>query len=392
LSYPVVWIAAGAEHAPPLQTALVWGIGLASTGLLAWMVQRTPGVSWFCAGWFVVCIGPVLMTMRPDWLIDAPRFLYPAGVGAALWWGIANSRLAAEQQKERVLAIAIAVIIALPGAVFAYQGVGWHLYGGRAIRDALRVRGQGVHGSLIINLPERLAPQRSIYPYFDGGAILLPPQVEAWEIFRTNQFGPWESTVVSMGAIQAPVPYHLILYGPPLDDELLDTAFQGKQLIGIADYSELPIRTWYAGNRQSRSEYILDDQPVAVFENTVTLWSAGAITWEHNVVTVDLFWEITAAMEDSPTIFVHLVDSEGNIIAQGDGDPVGGLHPLSAWPGSSYFLEDERNIRIPRGVNRDGLIIYVGIWRPPTGEKLPVSGGDFPDDRVPIRVMPRFYY
>jgi hypothetical protein len=390
LSYPVVWIAARAEHTPSLQTVLVWGIALASAGLLVWLVRRSQRVAWFCAGWFVLCIGPVLVTMRPDWLIDAPRFLYPAGVGAALWWGIAISRLAGEQRREQLLAMGLAGIVAMPGAVFAYQGVGWHLRGGRAIWDAIGITGQGTNGSLIVNLPERLAPQHSLYPYFDGGAILLPPQIEVWEIFRTNQRGLWESTVVSIGSILPPVPYRLTTYGPALNPDRLNEAFDKEEIIAITDYSMLPTRTRFVGARND--QYGGNDPPVAVFGNELALWSTDARTWERDVVTVNLFWEVKSEMEGLPTVFVHLVDATGKIIAQGDGDPMGGLHPLSIWYGAPYFLEDHRYIHIPSGVSRDGLMIYVGVWTPSTGEKLPISGGNFPDNRVPIPVGRRFYY
>jgi hypothetical protein len=366
----------------------VWVIALAAVGLLVWPTRRTWPLAAVSAGWFVLSVGPPLATMRPDWLADAPRFLYPAAVGAAVWWGVALSRVGADPEPARPVgrwaryaAPLLALAAIAPGAYFAHRGIGWHLRGAEAIRDAVAAaRADPGAPLLLVNLPNRLSPQTGFYPYFDGGAILLPPQVPAGEIAGAhlggNRPGDRAATV---GAILPPVTYRRVTYGDPPGVGALGDLIGDGHRVYVADYGGEAIRLRYAG-------MLVDDPPpgevIARFGSSLALRGTESGI-EGSVLRLALMWELTGPLEGAPTMFVHLVGADGAPVAQADGDPLLGLYPLQAWPVGSV-VEDVRYITLP---GEGPYQVYVGVWGPETGRRLAATDADgrrCPDDRVPV--------
>lgn len=99
---------------------------------------------------------------------------------------------------------------------------------------------------------------------------------------------------------------------------------------------------------------------------------------------VTLYWRANAAPGADYTVFVHVLDAEGMRIAQGDGPPVRGLYPTSAWrPGQ--IIADVRRIPLPADARLDRLHIAVGLYTPADGARLPAldsKGSRLPQDQI----------
>jgi hypothetical protein len=69
------------------------------------------------------------------------------------------------------------------------------------------------------------------------------------------------------------------------------------------------------------------------------------------------------------------VDRAGNLVAQADGPPQGGLYPTSWWE-TGDGIEDVRNIAVPvdAGVGKHSIV--VGLYRWETMERLPIYAAD----------------
>ena len=101
---------------------------------------------------------------------------------------------------------------------------------------------------------------------------------------------------------------------------------------------------------------------------------------------LDLVWQALAEAEADFAVFVHLYDAAGAVVAQSDGQPVGGSYPTSAWRAGEYVL-DSREITVPEGRGR--LQLAVGLYNPATGRRLVPSGtGAQPDGRVMLGEVP----
>ena len=107
-------------------------------------------------------------------------------------------------------------------------------------------------------------------------------------------------------------------------------------------------------------------------------WKAGVGNFE-----LALYWRARAVVGKDYTVFVHLVDQGGRLWGQGDGVPVGGLYPTSAWlPGQ--VIEDRHVIQVDPDVPPGSYRVLVGLYDPATLERLEAVGpeGPVPDGAI----------
>ena len=111
-----------------------------------------------------------------------------------------------------------------------------------------------------------------------------------------------------------------------------------------------------------------------VFGEAVAL-SGARIALDEPGLRVSLWWEALGPLDADYTVFVHLIDGEGQLVGTGDGPPLGGGFPTRLWrPGDG--LVDEHVISFPPGLPSDVYTIQVGWYDPVTGARLPaVRGG-----------------
>jgi len=90
-------------------------------------------------------------------------------------------------------------------------------------------------------------------------------------------------------------------------------------------------------------------------------------------------------------VFVHVLDARGKLIAQGDGPPVNGRYPSSAWrPGQ--VIADTHRIPLPSGSDPAGLKVFVGLYTLADGARLAVTdsrGVRLPNDEIPLAASGR---
>ncbi len=67
-----------------------------------------------------------------------------------------------------------------------------------------------------------------------------------------------------------------------------------------------------------------------------------------DAIKVTLYWRALAAMDQSYTEFVHLIDGDGIIVAQRDTWPGRGMYPTVLWQPGQVFA-DELYLHVPDG-------------------------------------------
>ena len=78
-------------------------------------------------------------------------------------------------------------------------------------------------------------------------------------------------------------------------------------------------------------------------------------------------------MDRSYTVFLHLEDSQGKLVAQSDGLPAAGTRPTSAWaPGE--VIADRRVLALPAGLPAANYRLTAGMYLLETLERLPALG------------------
>jgi 4-amino-4-deoxy-L-arabinose transferase-like glycosyltransferase len=97
-------------------------------------------------------------------------------------------------------------------------------------------------------------------------------------------------------------------------------------------------------------------------------------------LTVTLYWAPSGPLAADYTVFAHLVDEAGDIVAQGDGPPRGGRYPTTAWAAGEH-LADAHVIRLPSDAPPGTYHLLVGLYDAQSGARLPLVAGD---DRVSL--------
>ena len=90
-------------------------------------------------------------------------------------------------------------------------------------------------------------------------------------------------------------------------------------------------------------------------------------------IHLTLFWQCLAEMEQSYTVFTHLVDAGGHIVAQKDNPPVDGLYPTTEWQ-AGEIVRDQYDILISPETPPGEYQVEVGMYLAETGERLTVEG------------------
>ncbi len=89
---------------------------------------------------------------------------------------------------------------------------------------------------------------------------------------------------------------------------------------------------------------------------------------------LNLVWQGMAEMSVSYHIFVHLLDENGQLVAQADGQPAGWARPTTGWAAGEFIL-DEHGLTWPEGEPGEAWQLRVGVYDPGTGERLQAAAG-----------------
>ena len=115
-------------------------------------------------------------------------------------------------------------------------------------------------------------------------------------------------------------------------------------------------------------------QPIeATFGDRISLVSfaaKGSVTSEQTL-DVRLYWKALQPLEEDYIVFVHLLDSSGDLVASHDGPPRDRESPTSTWlPGD--IVPDVHSVDLRDDTPTGTYQLWVGIYTWPDIERLPV--------------------
>lgn len=106
-----------------------------------------------------------------------------------------------------------------------------------------------------------------------------------------------------------------------------------------------------------------------------------------------LFWETGPGVDRDWITYIHLTDSQGELVAQFDGPALAGLEPTSLWKPNSLYI-DSRKLELPVDLVPGSYLLRVGLYSLESGERLPFQPDDAEHDHfedgqllVPINVQ-----
>ena len=119
----------------------------------------------------------------------------------------------------------------------------------------------------------------------------------------------------------------------------------------------------------------LAQAPLARLGEHVALLSYTSQHTSH-ALQLSLVWRTDSILNTDYTVFVHLLDAQGRILAQQDAPPVDGRYPTHAWE-PTEMVTDLHTIPIDAATLARLDQMVVGMYTPNDGARLPNAlGGD----------------
>jgi len=211
---------------------------------------------------------------------------------------------------------------------------------------------------------------RSIVDSSWVAVLLLPLSALAW----TVSFALTAGLVAWQGRMLFPaLPAIAIL--PAVGWMPLPRLVTGAGLVGLlalALYLPLGVirpayewRTLPPQQAQARLEQLVTARFAQSWERGVELrgWRLGGIARPGETITVTLTWHALEPIPQDWTVFVHLVDDAGRIVAEDNQRPQGGAFPLPRWtPGD--WVEDPHPLWLPADLPPGQYELRAGLYLP----------------------------
>jgi hypothetical protein len=109
-------------------------------------------------------------------------------------------------------------------------------------------------------------------------------------------------------------------------------------------------------------------------------------TLSPDELNVQLLWQSARPAGKDYTVFVHLVDPTGSIVAQQDVQPFSGSYPTSVWQ-QGELLADSYTINLPNDLAPGPYRLVAGLYHAPTGKRLAGyndRGQRLPNDQIEV--------
>lgn len=360
---------------------LVWSVLLWKMGQGRWVA--------FALGWFVISIAPAWLMLGFSYVIDGPRLLYEASVGAAIFWAIPLS-VRWHHRRIRTIGPVLAALTVLATSVEGYRFIRDRALMYEEIRRAVHQIVEAVRPLpiseeiLCVNYPLWFAPLKPTFALGHEGVPLVGGYVGINDLLWLHTGKERNITGVVLPDLLTHWRYHYASFGTTESLESIQAQLRKVRNVLLADYRSDHITIYNAGGLEAEGR-----EParmfVANFDGKIGLLSASSKR-DGSVVEITLQWQCWEEVDQEVTVFVHLCSEDGELVAQADGYPVMNMSRPAFWkPGDVW--RDVRILRLPANATPGLYFIKVGLY-PRSGERrllaLDSVGQRYPDDAVPI--------
>ena len=142
-----------------------------------------------------------------------------------------------------------------------------------------------------------------------------------------------------------------------------------------------PAGYWFQPQILAQTDWLLTELPETAqaaghrFGEDVVLAGVAVDRSQEDQVDVVLYWRAERPLAQNATVFVHLLDRDGNLIAQHDGGPVQNSYPLSIWP-PGVLIADRHTLTLPDPLPAAPAHLAIGLYNPADFSRWPVTNPD----------------
>ncbi|MCC6189481.1 MAG: glycosyltransferase family 39 protein, partial [Anaerolineales bacterium] len=135
--------------------------------------------------------------------------------------------------------------------------------------------------------------------------------------------------------------------------------------------------TLYALNAPGQPDLTAADAPFAGGPRLAAYAFGPAVVSPGGVLYLTLQWQTDAPLAVDYTVFTHVLDADGQVLAQSDSQPVSGTRPTSGWaPGET--ISDRYALLLPTDAPPGQYLVQAGLYDWSTGQRLLLAGAGRP--------------
>jgi hypothetical protein len=390
-AYPLTWLGGWVRDTLGIDgIAVAVGLSvltLAAAALVQWHsdAPRLSGLPWL---WVGVAALPAIFFLPFSYVSAAPRVLMLTSVGVAWLWSdvllhLANMNRITLTRRRSFIGVSAGLCLAVLIQNYGFVRDRMQIYGlgGSVIHQAIAktvAANKAGQAAIFINLPTWIAPPQAAYAIGQEGLVFMPAAEKLDTLVSVSTGHPANIHTIRFDAIQPEVNYY---HGLMESTSTWASLTQAGGQVFVVQYAPDQIETQSVGELGVTTSVA---EPIARFGNAVDLLEASA-TLSDTQLQIDLTWQVHELPVPDVTLFVHVFDASGQLVAQADGDPFAGAYPFWQWPPGS-IARDRRYVE----VSGSGLSLRVGLYNRATGERLVATSADgapFADNAVLIPIQ-----
>ncbi len=176
---------------------------------------------------------------------------------------------------------------------------------------------------------------------------------------------------------------HLALYTYPEEEYLCVLDSQGQPTDRVAIFGRIGVASAHPPEYtiEHPLHYRLGDQIALVgYEMEGEVFNVGCLR-------LTLYWQALADMGEDYTVFLHLIDEQGQTVAQGDSQPRNSHYPTSFWS-EGEIIEDEHSACYRRDLEPESYHVVTGVYLVETMQRLPAfdaHGNRIANDQIVLQ-------
>ncbi len=344
-------------------TTLSLAGGLVFLGVLAvfWKLQRTLLIGLFGVFWFLGGILP--MWAGRDFVYNeyAPRLLYLASCGACIAIAAVVGR-GTEKSRfnlKRIAALGLVALILLQSALFVFRRQGLYDDAFALLEQENQAMFTPRAGkALFINTIELFTFKDAEFPLGWFGALVSPwhNRIVTDRNLRALN-ADWTIEPAQAQQVQDQAPLKLEFHGQVLPPDQLQTAILSATNVYRVAVPDSDVHLFEIG--QIEHNATPPQSVMASWPGNVQLISATTSS-EAKTPVLNLDWFIGGSIDPDVTVFVHVLNEAGQVVAQADGDLIGGYVPIGVWQKNDRV--QERRVLSTSGLTSGKYTIAIGLY------------------------------
>jgi hypothetical protein len=325
----------------------------------AWWSGKTWPLGLLGALWFVIGVAPAWAGRDYTYLSFAPRLLYFSSAGAAL---ALAAIIGLPHMQWRALRFGVLALVLIVSTQFVIARQALYDTALRLVaQENAAMFGPREGKAIFINAVDLFAFGEPEFPLGWTGVPVAPwhNRLGVTPHLRNEKEADWVIDPAQTQPLQDQSQLALEFHGRVVSPEEMQSAVQTARDV-------FQVKTIGPEFHQFQIAHIDHDMPQP--DQSTATWTtlplrlvAAQIEQEAGVPVLNLDWWIGGPIDPNQTVFVHVLDANGQLVAQADDEPIGGYAPFNLWPPGTR-VNERRPLLALSDLAAGDYTVVVGLY------------------------------